>query len=131
MAASPSKPDGTRFPRISPLLYNTPNITPCCCLITPCCCLITPFSGYIIEKLRYRAKKTLYSMTQEQVKRLYSTGIEQKKLNSMVYIQKKNPKKINNYVAVDDRPLGAQGHSMVVHVPVCDCQAGRDGCLVG
>ena len=96
---------------ITPLLCNSPNIIPCCCLlskqvITPYCFLITPFSGYIVENLWDIADKTiyivrpknrsngytalvyntknlinnqkqlydmLYSMTQEQFRRLCST----------------------------------------------------------
>ena len=74
MAASPSKPAEIRFPCISHLLlYKTTNITPCCCHITPFCCHITPFFWYITENLLYVAEKTRYSMTQEQVKQLYST----------------------------------------------------------
>ena len=76
MAASPSKPAEISLPLIYHLLlYTTTNITPCCCHITPFCCLITPFFWHIIEKLCYIAKKTQYSMTQEQVKLLNSTGI--------------------------------------------------------
>ena len=76
MATSQSKPAGIRFPRILHLLlYTTTNITPHCCLITPFCCLITPFFWYIVENLRYIAENPRYSMTQELVRRLYSTGI--------------------------------------------------------
>ena len=76
MAASQSKPSRIRFPRISHLLlYTTTNITSCRWLIIPFCCLITPFFWYIIENLRHIAENPRYSMTQELVSRLYSTGI--------------------------------------------------------
>ena len=91
---------------ITPLLYKTPNITPCRCLITPYRCLITPFSGYFIEKLRYRAKKkhdiawpknrSKGYIALVHSERLYSTGtniwyITRKQLYHMLYSKTLEP----------------------------------------